>query len=114
MPLDSTGYVETKPDPFSLESLIAWLEKQPTEQTYSFISPSECLLAKYTTAHGGMYLGDHYIIQETKIEVCPAEDPTINCPDYYWVAWGGETCDGKERTFGEALHRARKLLASRS
>ena len=36
--------------PFSLESLIAWLE---TMGVYCYVSAGECLWGRYTTAHGG-------------------------------------------------------------
>lgn len=36
----------------SLESLIAWLEKQPADGTYDFMCCGECLLAQYFTSCG--------------------------------------------------------------
>lgn len=38
---------ETKADPFTLESLIAWLEKQPANGEYEFISHMKCALAQW-------------------------------------------------------------------
>lgn len=46
MPFDPTP-IETKPDVFSLEGLIAWLEKQPATLTYDYTSPRKCLLSRY-------------------------------------------------------------------
>lgn len=43
---------ETKADPFTLASLIAWLEKQPASAPYSYMSNGQCLLAQYFTAVG--------------------------------------------------------------
>jgi hypothetical protein len=44
---------ETKADPFTLESLIAWLEKQPANSTYPFYNcRGECLFSQYL-AHCG-------------------------------------------------------------
>jgi len=44
--------IKTKADPFSLETLIAWLEKQPLEGKYYFFSTHNCLLARYFKAQG--------------------------------------------------------------
>lgn len=42
-----------KADPFSLEALIAWLEKQPGETTYCLQSLGGCLWAQYTKDNRG-------------------------------------------------------------
>ena len=39
-------------DVFSLESLIAWLEKQPTDGRYCYINNGRCLLSQYFRAMG--------------------------------------------------------------
>lgn len=38
---------ETKADPFTLDSFIAWLEKQPAKKTYCYTSTGHCLIAQY-------------------------------------------------------------------
>jgi hypothetical protein len=43
---------ETKPDVFSLQGLIAWLEKQPADKEYCYTSNGHCLIAQYLTHHG--------------------------------------------------------------
>ena len=79
---------ETKADPFKLETLIAWLEKQPADQEYNFRDCSgRCLFGQYYTAMGfdwqKEYLADHF--------------------DHINIA-------GLEpHTFGAALERARAL-----
>lgn len=41
-----------KSDPMSLDSLIAWLEKQPASGAYSYIDAANCMLCKYFRSHG--------------------------------------------------------------
>src|SRR6476660_2885832 len=42
-----------KADPLTLESLIAWLEKQPADQTYDWADcDGRCLIGLYSAAHG--------------------------------------------------------------
>lgn len=41
-----------KVDPLSIDSLIAWLEKQPPKQKYSFHDARNCLIAQYLSAAG--------------------------------------------------------------
>jgi hypothetical protein len=43
---------KTKADPFSLDSLIAWLEQQPAENRYCYADNGKCLLGRYFTAKG--------------------------------------------------------------
>lgn len=44
--------LEVKADPFTLENLIVWLEKQPPEKTYAYNCNGHCLLAQYFTDAG--------------------------------------------------------------
>lgn len=39
-------------DIFSLEGLIAWLEKQPARMEYCYLDNGDCLLGRYFTAMG--------------------------------------------------------------
>src|SRR5580692_2560798 len=43
---------ETKADPFSLATLIAWLERQSPDARYDYACNGHCLLAQYFCAHG--------------------------------------------------------------
>lgn len=50
---DPKWEVQTKPDVFSLENLIAWLEKQPTTAVYNYVDcGGRCLFGQYMAAHG--------------------------------------------------------------
>lgn len=52
MPFDGKNFTETKPDVFSLEGLIAWLEKQPARKRYCYHDNGGCLLHRYFAASG--------------------------------------------------------------
>ena len=100
MPLDSTNYLapETKPDVFSLEGLIAWLEAQPPETSYDWEDCSGgCLIGVYYMHHGLPQHGYDRVFGRNLMEysrVCSSvSGPT---------------------TYGAALSRARALLASRN
>jgi hypothetical protein len=93
--------VEVKADPFSLDNLIAWLEKQPAKKTYCFMDSGACLLGQYYIAMGcekvviggmSVTLDGHWQEMPDDFSDIPAEYP---------------------RTFGAALKRARKTLAAR-
>ena len=43
---------QTRADPFSLESLITWLERQGPRQTYRFDQPAVCLVGQWIRAMG--------------------------------------------------------------
>ena len=51
MPFDGNPEQFTKPDVFSLDSLIAWLRTQPGETFYDWHS-NDCLLCRYLIAQG--------------------------------------------------------------
>jgi len=93
------------PAPFTLESLIAWLETMPPQESYRFeCTDGSCLIGQYSTAHGQGRL------------------PYYQQTEAFANAWGGEP-DGlrishAERlavsepwTFGAALTRARAYQA---
>lgn len=92
---------ETKPDVFSLESLIAWLEMQPADTKYDWYNINDCLMCRYLQAHG--YLD-------------PASRPGLHFDTI--KNWGergyydiGLTFPW---TFGAALARAKCALATRN
>lgn len=92
--------VEAPADPFSVESLIVWLKRQPAHQKYCAGDPGICLIAQYVLDAGGRitrpegyFIGDHNL----------GVTPTYHGSDhpFFHVAYGA---DG--RTFGAALSRA--------
>jgi hypothetical protein len=94
---------ETKTDPFSLGSLIAWLEKQPRATPYNYDCNGGCLLAQYFTAMGlhrvsvgGSFMFHGNLPQEVHLS-----------KNFRTVALG-YTVHGPH-TFGAALDRARAL-----
>ncbi len=94
MPFDSKDFVETKPDVFSLEGLIAWLETQDPATTYCWVDGGHCLLAQYAKAVGSTYL---------KVTV-GLNGGRHGEPDGIAIL--------RPWTYGAALERARKLLAA--
>lgn len=96
MPFDGKNFTETKPDVFSLEGLIAWLEKQPAETTYNWLDMpcnGGCLIHRYLVAQG--------------------QSPTNDYGRFAECA-GGRDADTKVAmrepyTYGAALERARAL-----
>lgn len=94
MPLDSTNWPQTKPDVFSLEGLIAWLETQPPLTRYNYADCNgHCLIGQYLTAHGYGWGNGYY-------------GSFLTVEDRVAIA------DNTRQTFGAALSRARALLAS--
>jgi hypothetical protein len=49
MPFDANPIrgVETKPEPFTLDSLIGWLETKNPAETYCWMKTGDCLFALY-------------------------------------------------------------------
>ncbi len=91
---------ETKVDPLSLASLIAWLEQQPADKAYCFKDLGGCLLHQYFSAHGfknvlvGGYDFDHRG-PSGRVE-------TIELGTFADVA------AGQPHTYGAALQRAQQ------
>lgn len=92
---------ETKADPFSLASLIAWLEQQPARKTYCYVSNGECLCAQYFTAMG------YQRVRVNPFEFHHAGGRESLPASFNTIAHGR----GGQRTFGHALARARNLAA---
>lgn len=99
--LDEKKIVKIKPDVFSLESLIAWLEKQPADKEYFYSNPYNCLLCQYFEANG------YPNCSVTPRQLHPnrrRDDESITfSSDFETVAHGG--C----RTFGGSLKIANRL-----
>jgi hypothetical protein len=91
--------VQTKPDVFSLEGLIAWLEKQPAERTYCFEDNGGCLLAQYYLSQGYSQVG----IGGTSVTL---DGKYRQMPDAF-----SDIPADHPRTFGGALSRARAALS---
>jgi hypothetical protein len=93
-------YLETKrdgeaqsSDPFSLESLIAWLKTQEPEKTYSYFS-GQCLICQHLAAHG-------------------VETPTAVYGSFADPFVRFEVAAMAPHTFGAALQRALAVQAAR-
>ena len=91
-------------DKFSLDTLIAWLERQPVDGTYNYRMPRECLLAQYYTEMYGepvtvTSMGRHSAINGSWFNV-----PS---PDTFWRV--ASACgQNDEWSFKDALRRARE------
>lgn len=96
------GEAQTKADPFSLESLIAWLGKQPATREYTWVDCRECLIGQYAQTLGYKDAGD---IPSAAYEELEGISRNANCNNA--VAFP------LPHTFGAALERARKLLADK-
>lgn len=86
---------ETKADPLSLDSLIAWLEKQRAGAVYCYEDHGQCLAAQYNRS----------IDRDYSAPLC-GWPPTAEDDFDYRLEW---IALQKPRTFGAALERARKL-----
>jgi hypothetical protein len=81
-------------DPFSLDALIAWLEKQPADGTYIYADWEVCLLGQYTLGCGGFFNRDkNYQIGEHVLKACGSD-----------LAY--DVARPNPKTFGGALARA--------
>lgn len=84
---------EVKTDPKSIDSLIAWLEKQPSGQEYNYRFADECLVAAYFKS-AGIYEG---MLLSHEVD------------ELY-----GNTAVSYPWTYGDALARAREVRAQRN
>lgn len=87
---------EVKADPFSLESLIAWLEKQPADKMYCYQDLGHCLLGQYFRSCGFL-----------NVQVGGSE-VGLNGRDFRLSEAFANIAVEYPRTFGAALERARK------
>ena len=90
-----------KPDVMSVEGLIHWLEKQPAEMDYSYLSVTDCLLARYFKACGywGVMCGGKTWNNWTLF--------SRQLPKDFFGISVGVPC-----TYGAALKRARAVLSN--
>jgi hypothetical protein len=90
-------------DPFSLASLIAWLERKEPLEAYCYSSTGECLLARYFSERGFTRV----IMAASYFYHFPRADglyETAPLPPHF-----NDIAKGSVRTFGAALARARTL-----
>jgi hypothetical protein len=97
---DPKWEVEIKSDPFSLESLIAWLEKQPAHKVYDFFDTHNCMLGQWVRSVDKKARSMDGAIDSATYNVRGHE---VNLRPLCDVANGGKQFD----TFGAALKRAR-------
>lgn len=93
---------KTQAEPFSLESLIAWLETKDAEGEYEICQIKYCLLAQYTEASGGYVSGcrSYYAIGDFHLDTVGEETlSTVHSIAY-----------DDPHTFGAALTRAQAAL----
>jgi hypothetical protein len=100
---DPKWEVEVRAEPFSLESLIAWLEKQPANQSYAWHCQGQCMLGQWLRSidpQFGEAAGNsfQYFVNGAVRDFDHFSD----------IAVFGET------TFGAALERAREAAHSRT
>jgi hypothetical protein len=95
-----------KQDPFTISSLISWLEKQPPEQAYDHLDNQYCLLAQYFKAMGlqGVHMG--YCTLTTRSGHATF---TRTVPIHFQqIAYDTARNSCRNYTFGAALIRAKK------
>lgn len=88
------------PDPFSLDALIAWLEKQDAAREYDWYSCDNCMIAQYLRSVTDNFLS---VGATTWIDT---KGRAYTLPDFF----SDVGCEGFSRsTFGRALDRARAI-----
>lgn len=98
--------LEVRAEPFSLESLVAWLETKDPDETYYYAATGHCLIAQYFTASGIKFYAIWCNGWDSKRD--DAMIPQHPLPDHFNAVAAG----GVGRTFGAALKRARSYLSS--
>lgn len=96
----------TKPDVFSLQGLIAWLEKQPADRVYCYADTGHCLLAQYFVASG---FGPEVAVGAGNFSE-RVNGRWGRCRHYSDAL--DDIAVKKPRTFGAALERARKAVSA--
>jgi len=100
MPFDVGDFklpVETKPDVFSLEGLVAWLENQNPETEYRYSDSCGCLMGAYLKANNSY------------VEIGGA-NPRFSFEVDYMEVLNPQRRLSYVGTYGAALARARALL----
>lgn len=87
----------TKPDIFSLASLVSWLETMPADQIYDYRDcGGECLYGQYATAHGVLW---------EKSGACGRRGSSQERYDFCGLVYS-HIASHRPWTFGAALERA--------
>lgn len=98
---------DVKQDVFSLASLIAWLEKQPSNMQYNCTIPDSCMLGQWLYSMDPNFTGDgtsddkgsfDYIVFGKQVNLGQFRDVALT-----WNVGG-------VGTFGAALERAKAML----
>jgi hypothetical protein len=89
---DAKRWDKTKTDPLSLDSFIAWLEKQPASKEYCYFDSADCLIAKWLRAQSIA----HFSLSGKEVAMLFGGN-------------GKEIIQDRPWTFGAALKRARKV-----
>jgi hypothetical protein len=94
---------EEKNNPFSVASLIAWLERQDPDRAYCYSSTGECLLARYFRERGfnRVIMAADFFYHWPRVDALYEVTPL---PPHF-----NDVAKGKIRTFGAALLRAREI-----
>lgn len=102
---DPKWEVKTKADPFTLEALIAWLEKQPRRKEYCYTDHGRCLIGQYLS-----YIGyDKVHVFSDDLFLHGDREARNPLPSIF-----NKIALASPRTFGAALDRARKVQALQS
>jgi hypothetical protein len=93
---------ETKADPLKVDTLIAWLEKQPADEAYCYQDHGRCLFGQYFTAMGFKNVS----VGGITFSYGDSEkwEHRMDLPQ----GWSG-IASRQPRTFGAALERAQRL-----
>jgi hypothetical protein len=95
---------ETKTDLLALDSLIAWLEKQPANRTYCYTDNGHCLIGQYLEQTLGEPVSVGPLEYQTRALLGTEAD--IRLPR----SWN-HVASVWPHNFGAALERARQLVA---
>lgn len=95
---------KTKADHFTLESLIAWLEKQPADEQYEFCEWNNCLLAQWLRSMDpkAHVVGPNGFLYS-------ALGQTVDLMHLANIVHAGSFRSRHLHTFGAALERARAV-----
>lgn len=115
---------QVKADPFSLDTLIAWLETKNPDEQYCYMDSGRCLLSRYFIAQGfknvrvypeAFLHGD--VAKDLPLHITLDTIDQIGTPlpvGFDWIARGSHQFDYlSDHSFGGALERARAVADAR-
>jgi hypothetical protein len=104
--IETIRVLEPKHDPFTLESLVAWLERQPGDEVYCYTDSGRCLLSQYFSEMLGRPVSVNWkywgFKESRQQQPLPKRFDDIAVGEGLANGW----------TFGAALTRARTALSS--